>query len=198
VPTNLSLDDGSRENSIGLNDSISTSYPAIWLNRFTLPSGSYPFTLHQISIQFPDLASARIDLTGRAIDLLVYLDSDGDNNPANATKLAQIHTTVQVANGTSFSNYAVNVTVPGPGDVYIGFSDTYNSGGFTPMNYPASLDETQPHARSWVAGMDTISNPDYNNLGNNDILDLIDNFGLPGNWIIRASGTSVQCTSALP
>jgi hypothetical protein len=43
--------------------------------------------------------------------------------------------------------------------------------------------------RSWVAGMSTNTDPDYDNLGNNDLLGTIDSFGLPGNWLIRANGT---------
>jgi kumamolisin len=194
LPASFSLDDGSQETSIGLNDNISQSYPAIWLNRFIPAAGSYPITLNQISIQFPSPTFAGIDLTGRAIDLLVYLDTDGNNDPSNATKLAQIHTTVLAANGSTFSNYPVNVAVPGPGDIYVGFSDTYNSGGFSPINYPAPEDTTSTYARSWVAGMNTVTDPDYNNLGNNNILSTIDALGFPGNWVIRASGTTSQCS----
>ncbi len=193
-PTSFVLDDGSQETSIGLNDGVSISYPAIWLNRFTPAAGSYPVTLNQISIQFPDPTSAGINLTGKSIDLLVYLDTDGDNNPGNATKLAQIHTTVLAANGSTFSNYPVNITVPGPGDIYIGFSDTYNSGGVSPRNYPAPEDTTSTYARSWVAGMNSVTDPDYNTLSNNNIVGTIDSLGLPGNWIIRASGTTAHCS----
>jgi hypothetical protein len=189
-PISFVLDDGSQERSIGWNDGT-FAYPAVWLNRFTPPAGSYPLTLNQISIQFPDPTSAGIDLSGLSVDLLVYLDTDGDNNPANATKLAQLHTTVTVADGTTFSNYPVNIAVPGPGDIYIGFSDTYNSGGFLLNNYPAPQDTNGSQVRSWVAA-DGTNDPDYNNLGNNSTLSTIDSLGYAGNWVIRASGTT-QC-----
>ncbi len=34
-----------------------------------------------------------------------------------------------------------------------------------------------------------IDDVDINNVGNNDFLGLIDDFGLPGNWLIRANAT---------
>ena len=192
APISFSLDDGSQETSVGWNDGT-FAYPAIWLNRFTPPGGSYPIRLNQISIQFPDPTSAGIDLTGAPIDLLVYLDTDGNNDPSNATKLAQISTTVAHADGSTFSDYPVNIDVPGPGDIYIGFSDTYNSGGFNGSNYPAPDDTTTTNVRSWVAA-DGTNDPNYNNLGGNSTLGVIDDLNptLAGNWVIRASGTT-QC-----
>jgi hypothetical protein len=175
-PVTFVLDDGAQETSIGFNNGTS-NYPAIWINRFSPPSGSYPINLNQISIQFPGPASAGRDITGLAVDLLVYLDTDGNNDPSNATKLAQIPATITVADGTTFSNYSVNINVPGPGDVYIGFADTYNSGGVSPVSYPGPLDTTQSQSRSWVAGMSASADPDYDNLANDDVLGTRDSFG---------------------
>jgi streptogramin lyase len=197
-PVTFVLDDGSLERGVGFGDQTH-SYPAIWLNRFTPPVGAYPIVLSQISIQFPNPTQAGRDLTGLPVNLLVYLDTDGNNDPSNATKLAQIPATITVADGATFSNYAVNVTVPGPGDIYIGFSDTFNSGG-TPPNGPAPLDTDNSQVRSWLVARGNFGDPDYNNLANDEIRGTIDSFGLAGNWVIRGAGTSSlsTCSTSTP
>jgi hypothetical protein len=92
----------------------------------------------------------------------------------------------------TWNNYQVNVPVPGPGDVYIGFSNTYDLGGGITYSYPGPLDRSNTFRRSWVAGMNAGTDPDFNDLGNNDFLVIIDDFGgfLSGNWIVRATGDS--------
>ncbi|MEO8287667.1 MAG: S-layer homology domain-containing protein [Chloroflexota bacterium] len=191
APITFVLDDGTQENSVGLNNGT-MSFPAIWLNRFMPANGDFPLTLNQISIQFPSAADAGRNLVGLTVDLLVYIDADRNNDPANAVKLAQVPVTITVADGTTFDNFPVNIVSAAPGDLYIGFADTYNSGGVTPISFPAPLDTTLPHqVRSWVAGQSTSADPDYNNLANNDTLGTIDSLGLPGNWVIRASGDTL-------
>ena len=187
APISFILDDGSQDATIGLHNST-VSYPAIWLNRFT-PSGSdYPITLNQISIQFPNSTAAGIDLTGRAIDLLVYLDTDGNNDPSNATRLAQIHTTVQVANSLSFSNYTVNVSVPWPRRHLYRVLGYLQRRRLYPHQFPAPEDQSTSQVRSWVIGMSNGSNPNYTNLAGNDLGGVIDwirlawQLGNPGKW----------------
>ncbi len=164
------------------------NYPAIWLNRFSPVDGDFPIQVNQISVQFPGPTSAGRSLVGLAINLLVYVDADRNNDPSNAVKIAQLPATVTASDGVTFSNYAVSVLASTPGDLYIGFSDTYNSGGVSPISFPSPLDTTASQVRSWVAGQSANIDPDYDNLGNNDTLGTIDSFGLPGNWVIRASG----------
>ena len=135
LPTTFVLDDGSVENSIGLNNNV-LAFPGIWLNRFTPPGAAYPLTLNQISILFPNATLAGRNLTGLPINLLVYLDTDGNNNPNNAIKIAQLPASVLVADGVTFSNYSVNIPVAGPGDMYIGFSIPFNGGGTNQLSYP--------------------------------------------------------------
>jgi len=185
---NFVLDDGEPESAIGF--SGQQSYAAIWLNRFSPTPIDYPIHLRQISILFPDPTAAGQDLTGFRVDLLVYLDADHNNDPSNAVKLAQIPVTITIADGLTFSNYAVDVTAQGPGDLYLGFSDTYNSGGRSPITDPTNIDETFSRERSWTAAMSSGANPNYDNLGANDLLGTIDSFGIAGNWLIRASGDS--------
>jgi hypothetical protein len=145
--------------------------------------------LNQISIKWPNSAA----LVGKTVALLVYLDADADGNPANATKMAQVNgQTITVADGVTFQNFPVNVNIPTAGDVYYGFADTYNSGGVSPRTFPAPIDTTATQGRSWVSAQDDATDPDFDNLGNNDNLGTIDELSggqLTGNWVIRASGT---------
>ncbi|MDQ3703669.1 MAG: S-layer homology domain-containing protein [Chloroflexota bacterium] len=185
---NLVLDDGTVENSVGWTDST-TSYAAIWLNRSSPPAASFPMNLTQLSIKWPNSSA----MVGKTIALLVYRDADADGNPANAVKVAQVNgQTINVADGATFQNYPVSINITGPGDVYYGFSDTYNAGGVSPRTFPSPLDTTAPQERSWVAAQNDDTSVDYDNLGNNDTLATIDSVSggfYAGNWVIRATGT---------
>ncbi|MEZ4767464.1 MAG: proprotein convertase P-domain-containing protein [Caldilineales bacterium] len=185
----LVVDDGTYENSIGLTNQV-TNNAAVWFNRFT-PTSDYPFTLQQMQILWPTVADAQINLVGQPVTLLVYTDTDGDGNPANATLVYQENKVIAVQDGFTFDVY--NLTVPvvlnGPGDVLIGFVDAWNLGGQTAANFPAAIDQTASQGRSWIAGNGTTGvDPDINNLANNSIFGTIDSLGLPGNWMIRGYG----------
>jgi hypothetical protein len=81
--------------------------------------------------------------------------------------------------------------VAGPGDIYVGFDSEWESGGVTPEQYPAAIDENATQNRSYVAGMSSFAPPDYNNIGNDDEVGTIEDLSggaLSGNWMIRASG----------
>jgi hypothetical protein len=180
----FSLDDGTYEDTIGLNDQASTEYAAIWLNRFTPPGGTGAFTINTISIEWPDNPNG--SLVGKSVNLVAYYDADGDGDPSNAVRLGG-DTSVTIASLDAFLDYTVNFAVPGDGDVYVGFENTYALGGTTPIFYPAAIDEGASQNRSWVAGMSS-GDPDPDNLANDDLIGTIDSFGLPGNWLIRATG----------
>ena len=180
--------------------SASTTGPAktaaLWLQRFTPPSGSYPLTLQHIQITWPSTGGVTPGLQAR---LVVYLDADGDGDPSNAVLLHQ--ELVTVGSIDTFEDYPVNVPVTGPGDIYLGFEDYWAEGGYQPLLYPAAIDTDASQGRSWVAGMSNGNPPDINNLGNNDLIGTIDSFGLPGNWMIRASGDTgaiVYCPTNTP
>ena len=181
----FSLDDGTYEDTIGLNDQSSTEYAALWLNRFTPPAGTGAFTIDSISILWPDNTDG--SLVGKEVNLVAYYDADGDGDPSNAVRLGA-DTLVTVPELDAFDSYTVNFAVPGDGDVYVGFENTYALGGSTPILFPAAIDEDSgSQGRSWVAGMSS-GDPDPDNLANNDLFGTIDSFGLAGNWLIRATG----------
>src|SRR5204863_9696018 len=126
---------------------------------------------------------------GRPVSLYVYQDADGDGNPSNALLIGGPYN-VLVGMTETFQTYSLNnLVAPGPGDLYLGFEDTYaESGNYTPRLFPAAEDTTTTQVRSWVVGMGNGTPPDKANLANNDVIGTIDSFGLPGNWMIRANG----------
>src|SRR5204862_6889501 len=81
-------------------------------------------------------------------------------------------------------------------------------GDMTPMNngpevFFQGIDENNPlHRQSWVAAMSDGSPVDFKNPGKNDFIGLIDDFGIPGNWRIRADtgggGTPTPTPTATP
>ena len=195
------LDTGFLDEVVGFNNGT-TSYPAIWLNRFTPNPSDYPLHLDTIGIQWPDANMAGTNLVGKTVDLLVYLDTDGNNDPSNAIKIAQIpNQTITVADDINFQYFPVDITVNGPGDLYIGFADTYNSGGHSPVSSPAGLDIDSPQLRSWAAA-NGATDPNYDNLGGNQMLGTIEQLSggfTTGNWVVRAIGENVSsCQTTTP
>jgi hypothetical protein len=181
------LDDGTYEDGIGLNDQVSTESAGIWLNRFTPPAGTGPFTIDSISIMWPQNSGGT--LVGKEIDLVAYYDADGDGDPGNAVRLGS-DDVITIDNLDTFIDYTVNFSVPGDGDIYVGFENIYALGGSTPILFPAAIDEDSgSQNNSWVAGMQS-GDPDPDVLANNDLFGTIDSFGLPGNWLIRATGVA--------
>jgi len=182
------LDDGTYENSIGLTNQV-TNNSAVFLNRFT--PATYPETIDIVQILWPTSTDALRNLVGDTVTILIYTDTDGDGNAANAVLSYQESFVIGIQDGTTFENYDLtgNPTFAGPGDLYIGYRDDWNLGGATAANFPAALDQTASQGRSWVAGNTATGvDVDINNLGANTLIGIVDNFGLPGNWMIRAVG----------
>jgi hypothetical protein len=154
APLSFELDDGSMEAGRGFGSGIGNfSDSAIWLNRFTPPSASYPITIESVKIFWPMQTTLGVNdtLIGKHTRLLVYGDPDGDGNPDNATLLFQQVVTVTTHN--TFQSYPVSLSVPGPGgDVYIGFEDLWAERAYNPMLYGAAFDNNSPsQVRSWLA-----------------------------------------------
>jgi len=180
---NFTLDDGSYENSIGLSDGTNEE-AALWLNRFTLGSDQYPLDLQNVQVEWP---SGHGDPTGLQARVVVYYDADGDGDPANAVLLYEGFVTIGGLD--VFETYPVSATIPGAGDIYVGFEDYWAEGGYLPLIYPAAIDTSSAsHMSSWVVA-DSGGAPDVDNLAYNSMIGVIDDLaGLPGNWLIRANG----------
>ncbi|MBE2224360.1 MAG: carboxypeptidase regulatory-like domain-containing protein, partial [Anaerolineae bacterium] len=175
---NMTLDDGSMDNSIGLSGS-----QFVWFNRFTPAPTAYPFKLRQVSVIFQDSVAV-----GDTVELVVWADADG--NPNNGATL-QYTENVQVIHndGTSWNDYtlAAPVLLNGPGDVLIGLVNRSSVSGVA--DFPAAIDQTTSQGRSWLGSYggnvpEPPTLPAPNNWGVVDTLGT----GLAGNWMIRGIG----------
>jgi len=183
----LALDDGSAESSLGTGTGSwsppqpFTEQAAVWMNRF---HASDALTVHSIAVFWPEPSMAGGDLLGLQANLVAYYDADGDGDPRNAVRLGTDRTVTITATG-DFVAYPVDFSVPGAGDVYIGFVDQWAlAGGFTPRLYPAAIDEDSPHGMSWFSSVD-VPPVDITHLGNNTYT----NFFNDANLMIRATAT---------
>ena len=175
----LILDDGSRDNDIGLDGTIEM----LWVNVFTPAPAEYPFFLNQIQIYFSSVGLVNV---GDDIRLIVYQDATPDGAPdAVTTFLAEFPTTVQALDTWNVYDLPTPVYVTGPGDVLIGAIGMETPGT---SYWPASMDQTVSQQRSW-AGWWNASPPPVPPLLPPPNWTLIDAY-FPGNWMVRGYGTT--------
>lgn len=166
-------------------------YSSLFLNRFSPAAADVPYRLNSVQILWPDTAG----LLGKVGDLQVYLDVDGDGDPANAPLIAQQDFSISAAN--QFQSISLNLTVDQAGDLYIEFRDSWAPypGGYQPALYPAALDISSTSVQcAWVVAISDNSTPNINDLGNNSVLGVIDSVtggSFVGNWLIRAQGETL-------
>jgi hypothetical protein len=187
-PIQLVADDGTAEGVFGV--SGTTSRPFLWFQSFDAPS--LAFDLEEIWVQFP--VDPQVS-PGAPVQLVVYRDVDG--NPGNGAQLlAAVDTTVQVADGVTFSVYplAAPLRVLNGGQILIGVVSRYANGGVTPPSQPASLDVSSSLGGSWVATW-IGDPPDPPTLPSDQTMFLIDTL-VPGNWMIRGFGTNQVAAQA--
>ncbi|MFQ5584123.1 MAG: FlgD immunoglobulin-like domain containing protein, partial [Calditrichia bacterium] len=187
VPTDqdvsLILDDGSRENSIGL----TAGGQFLWFNRFTPAPSDFPFTLEEVQILFGMGVGVNV---GEEVDIYVYEDTDGDGDPGTgAVVLGQLNNAaVQFVDDVNFSVYAFPPTqINGPGDVLIAVVN--RTAGIAAGTFPAAIDQTASQVRSWVGTYTVGDPPDPPTLPADDLWGTIDSFGLAGNWMVRGFGS---------
>ena len=171
------VDDGTLETAVGIGGG-----QWLWLNRFTPNPGAFPIELNSIEVYWWSLYGP---VVGASFDIYIYEDTDGDNDPGTgAAWLATYNATVQVVD--AFSVYSIPpVTLNGPGDVLIAVVN--RAVGIGASDFPAAFDQTATQMRSW-AGIYSTDPPDPPTFPADALWGLIDLFGLPGNWMVRAYG----------
>ena len=182
-PVQLILDDDTPDGVFGVGAQSAQQF--LWFNRFSNPG---PFRLDEIWVLFPAGDNMAV---GEEIQLVVYLDPDGD--PSNgADLLTTVTETIQVVDGNTFSVYtlASPLTILTGGDILVGVVDRFVESGVTSPTTPASMDTTASQGRSWLAVW-TGDPPDPPLLPPDGVYTPIDVFQ-PGNWMIRAFGTTQQ------
>jgi hypothetical protein len=166
------LDDGTGESNIGLGG----GGDFVWLNQFTVaPSMDELVGVDVVwGTSFP---------VGLPATVLVYGDPNGDGAPDDAVLLAT-QPTESVANGDdSFIAVDIPVTVVGGvgANFFVGVFVEQPDGGF-----PARRDTSASLQRSWIAASNAGPLDLEDLAGTATSYGLIDSFGLPGNWLIRA------------
>ena len=169
------LDDGSSENAIGM----SNPSDFMVLNGFEVIAGSE--TIEFISIAWGTPTSTTP--SGHPVRLILYDDPTNDWDPSDAVYLAEASTNIINPDTDIFTTITIPSTMVS-GVFYIA-SLYENTTGF----FPCSLDETSSQGSSWYVCTYSPGTFDVNDIGNPSYdlpLDLIDNYGYPGNWLLRA------------
>ncbi|HEY0231558.1 MAG TPA: GEVED domain-containing protein, partial [Dokdonella sp.] len=177
-------DDGTYETAIGLNNGVATS-GAVYVNRF---SATDALTVDSISILWPSSSGVT---TGMQPNLVVYYDAAATGDITNAVRLG-VDQIVSIDSLDAFQTYTTSFSVPGAGDVYIGFVDEWGLvvGGFNGLVSAAALDVDSPSVTYVSGSSDNTLVTDIINLANNDLTGAGSDFGLDGAWLVRATGAA--------
>ena len=178
------IDDGTAEDAVGFGNGVQ-NFEALWFNQFDVIPGQTLISTVSVAWGTPNFPDPAMD--GTPVTIGVWSDPNGDGNPSDAALLGQVSGTIQNSGTDTFVDYTLSPAVD------VGAFSSFFVGDMTPMNngpeqFFQGLDENSTlHRQSWVAGMSDGSAVDFENPGNNDLVGLIDDFGLPGNWLIRAN-----------
>ncbi len=173
------LDDGSSENSIGLG----AGSDLMWLNAFEAVPGQEMITSIALTWGMFDAGDYPVGVPTRVI---LYEDPDNDGDPTNAVYLTEATVNSVNPNTDIFTTVPISpTTVEG---VFFVAALIQNQAAEI---YPAPLDQSSVYqGASWVTG-GAAGSFDVNNLGNNALTPiLIGDAGFPGNWLLRADGSS--------
>ncbi len=139
-PISMQLDDGSVESASG---SGIAGKQIIWYNRFSPNAASFPFTLDEVQVYYPDFGGMAV---GDEVDIYIYEDTDGDGDLTDAVHLGSLKnqtvTAVDAFISHSFNN---GIELNGAGDVIIAVVNRVGSAAF-----PAAKDTTANQGRSYV------------------------------------------------
>jgi hypothetical protein len=177
-PRSLVLDDGSRDNDIGIGGTLEF----LFLNRFTPAAGAYPFVINEVQVYFSSIGLVNV---GDNITLAIYENTSGNTDPAvGSNLLATFPATVQAVDAWSVYTLGTPVLFNGPGDALIGVIALEVPGT---SYWPASIDQTVSQQRSWAGWWLTSPPPSPPTLPPDNSWSLIDAY-FPGNWMIRGYG----------
>jgi uncharacterized repeat protein (TIGR01451 family) len=180
-PVNLVIDDGSRDNDIG----IGGAWEFIWLNRFTPTPTDFPFYLDEVAVYFSTVGMVNV---GDDMILVLYENTSGNADPAVGSNfLASFPVTVQALDTWNVYTLPTPVTFNGPGDVLVGVIGLELPGS---SYWPASMDQTTTQSRSWAGWWLSSPPPATPTLPPDDTWILIDAY-FPGNWMVRANGETI-------
>ena len=176
------IHDGTAENSIGLTGTTEVSF--LWGTNFTAAAGEEVIT--SIDISFGTAATT--NFIGNPVTVFL-MRANLDGTPMQGGLLTSVGGTITSNN--TFINFDITDTVLLVGDRFMVGAVHFRAGA-TPM-FPAAIDQTAPvNGRNYAAFLPSAT-IDPNNIeavpaANRNF---IENFGLPGNWLITANASPV-------
>jgi hypothetical protein len=182
------IDDGTAEDSVGFGNGAQ-NFESVWLNQFAVIPGATTISSVDVAWGTPLFQE---DIDGTPVTIGVWSDPNGDGSPTDGVLLGQVSGTIENAGTDTFVTYTFSPAVALPGGAtsfFVGDLTPANSG---PEHFFQGIDQNSTLFRqSWVVANSSGADVDINNLGNNDFIGIIDDFGIPGNWLIRADGPLV-------
>lgn len=180
------LDDGQAENGVGIGGT--TPFDLIWLNLFPVQPGGNVITNIQASFGSPTDVRP---YNGLPVTALLYEDTNGGST-TDAVLRAQVNGVIAGANSavSQFVNFDIPDTLV-TGNFLVGILARNLPGG---AGFIAAIDQTAPNTSGVSFAGFTVS-PTV--LNENNLASLganygtIEGFGLPGNWLVTATGVAV-------
>ena len=139
-PVNLVLDDGSRDDDIGVG-----GIQFLWLNRFT--TTEFPIRINLVQVFFSSIGNIHV---GETFDVFLYANTSGNTDPAVGAVCVggQTGNVITVIDGWTNVALSTPLDFAGPGDVLVALVN--RMAGVAPSTWPASIDQTTTQARSWA------------------------------------------------
>jgi hypothetical protein len=178
-----SINDGTPEDSIGLNQTVANIY---WSTSFTVTAGNE--TINSISGMF-GFNTGTFATNGTPLTVTLSRDANHDGIADASGVVSNLVSTITGANTNTFQVYDIPDFTFAVGD---GFVASFMLLAGPTNSFPATMDSTAPVAgRNWIA-FDTLP-IDPNNLaavpaGNKGF---IESFGLASNWMINVNASPV-------
>jgi hypothetical protein len=188
----IAEEDGTADDSIGLTGT--GTHDLIWLNQFPVAAGGELITNVQAAFGTPAFPSPQY--VGRPLIVALYGDPDGGST-TNATLLTSINTTIPGQGDNVLYNFDIPDTVVTGNFLVAMITKNTPSGD----SFHAAWDNVAPHAanRSFIGFTSPGNTMNHANLASIPAgqYGSIESFGLPGNWLIRATGDIVPEPASL-
>ena len=177
------IDDGTAEDGVGFGNGVQ-NFESLWFNQFDVIAGQTMISTVSVAWGTPVFPDPSMD--GTPVTIAIWSDPNGDGDPSDGILLGSVAGTIQNSGTDTFIDYTFSppVDVSAFTSFFVGDMTPMNNG---PEHFFQGIDEDSTlHRQSWLAAMSSGGPVDINNIGNNDTIGLIDDFGIPGNWLIRA------------
>lgn len=166
------LDDGGIDTEIGLSNAADIA----WLNRFVVAEGGE--VLRDLRFAWGSGLT-----NGQGLDIYVWSDPDQDGSPADARVLyTQLVFIAGVGTGALQTIDIPDLFIGAEGRSFFVGAIVPGTTGIVPIDLGAPSSQS-----SWVVASDAPGTLDPNDLAAWPLFGLVDTFGFPGDWLVRAT-----------